>query len=101
MCWISSICGAGASGQSFCSRCDAAGRRDHCRGCIPAWVMAPAACIRPEISGELIAAAACEQLRPLPLAIVKTLAPAKWLLSEEHLQVRVGKGRFEARPEQH
>ena len=31
------------------------------------------------ISGELIAAAACEQLLPLPLAIVKTLAPAKWL----------------------
>jgi tRNA 5-methylaminomethyl-2-thiouridine biosynthesis bifunctional protein len=31
------------------------------------------------ISGELIAAAACEQLLPLPLVIVKTLAPAKWL----------------------
>ena len=42
------------------------------------------------ISGELIAAAACEQLLPLPLAMVKTLAPAKWLSNLGHLQVHVG-----------
>lgn len=35
------------------------------------------------LSGELIAAAACGQLLPLPLAIVKALTPAKWLSHED------------------
>ncbi|SEL13830.1 bifunctional tRNA (5-methylaminomethyl-2-thiouridine)(34)-methyltransferase MnmD/FAD-dependent 5-carboxymethylaminomethyl-2-thiouridine(34) oxidoreductase MnmC [Nitrosovibrio tenuis] len=35
------------------------------------------------LSGELIAAAACGQLLPLPWAIVKALTPAKWLQSKD------------------
>ncbi len=38
------------------------------------------------LSGELIAAAACGELLPLPLAIVKALTPAKWLSHGEYLQ---------------
>jgi tRNA 5-methylaminomethyl-2-thiouridine biosynthesis bifunctional protein len=35
------------------------------------------------LSGELIAASVCGQLPPLPLSIIKALAPAKWLSQEE------------------
>jgi tRNA 5-methylaminomethyl-2-thiouridine biosynthesis bifunctional protein len=52
------------------------------------------------LAGELIAAAACDQLLPLPLTIVKALAPAKWLLHEDVCKHVSVKGRFEARPEQ-
>jgi tRNA 5-methylaminomethyl-2-thiouridine biosynthesis bifunctional protein len=35
------------------------------------------------LSGELIAAAVCGQLPPLPLSIIKALTPAKWLSQED------------------
>ena len=35
------------------------------------------------LSGEFIAAAACGQLPPLPLSIIKALAPGKWLSQED------------------
>jgi tRNA 5-methylaminomethyl-2-thiouridine biosynthesis bifunctional protein len=35
------------------------------------------------LSGELIAAAACGQLPPLPQATIKALSPAKWFPRED------------------
>jgi tRNA 5-methylaminomethyl-2-thiouridine biosynthesis bifunctional protein len=54
------------------------------------------------LSGELIAAAACQQLPPLPLSIIKALAPAKWLLHEDASSfMTAGKTpATEARPDQ-